>query len=130
MGSGIASGHPTQELSIVDDEVGECELVRVEEERSNAKSHDGDPAVDQVRHPDCKRGIQQKQQCTHTEVDTWTSKPRVKQAERYPGSSERSTSGDISCSTESQVGQDGMRVNLCGEHLEYRGCGRELLRQT
>ena len=47
----ITARHPPQELSMVDDEVGEGELMRVEEERRDTESEDGTPEVDEMRNP-------------------------------------------------------------------------------
>ena len=51
MGQRVASRHPAQEFAIVDDEVGEQELMRVEQEWSDTEGHDGNPEVDEMRHP-------------------------------------------------------------------------------
>jgi hypothetical protein len=48
----VTSGHPPQELSIINDEIGVRELMRVEQEWRYTKTDDGDPEIDQVRDPD------------------------------------------------------------------------------
>jgi len=52
MGQGIAARHPAKEFAIIDDEIGEGELVRVEEERSDAEREDCEPEVDEEWRPD------------------------------------------------------------------------------
>lgn len=46
VGARVAAAHPAQELAVVDDEVAERELVRIEEERRDAQRDDRDPEVD------------------------------------------------------------------------------------
>jgi hypothetical protein len=69
MGSAVSSRHPSEELSVVDDEVGECELMGIEEEWGNTKTKDGDPEVDDMGDPDGHGDVEQEDQCSHTEVD-------------------------------------------------------------
>lgn len=54
MGQGITTGHPAKEFAIIDDEVGEGELVGVEEEWSDTKCEDCEPEVDEEWRPDRK----------------------------------------------------------------------------
>lgn len=42
----VTARHPAEELAIVDDEVAEGELVRVEDEGRDAEGEDRDPEVD------------------------------------------------------------------------------------
>lgn len=51
MGQGVTTRHPAKEFAIVDDEVSEGELVRVEEERSDAEREDCEPEVDEEWRP-------------------------------------------------------------------------------
>jgi len=44
--SGVSSRHPSKVFSVVDDEVAERELVRVEEEGSDAECENRNPEVD------------------------------------------------------------------------------------
>jgi hypothetical protein len=57
--SRVSSRHPSQELSIVDDEIGKRELMRVEQEWRDAQTDDGDPKVDNVRHKHTEGDVQQ-----------------------------------------------------------------------
>ena len=57
--AGVAARHPAKELAVVDDEVQERELVRVEHERRNAEQNDRDPEVDEERRPDRHRGVRE-----------------------------------------------------------------------
>ena len=52
MGQGVTTRHPAKEFAIVDDEVSEGELVRVEEERCDTKREDCEPEVNEVWRPD------------------------------------------------------------------------------
>lgn len=63
MSPGITTRHPSKELAVVNDEVGEGKLMRVEEEGSDAKRHDRDPEVDQVWGPDRQRDVDQQHDC-------------------------------------------------------------------
>lgn len=73
----VASAHPSQELAVVDDEVGVRELVRVEQERRDTETDDGDPEVDQVRDKDRQRDVQQEDQRSEAEVDRRTGESRA-----------------------------------------------------
>ena len=73
----VASGHPPQELSVVDDEIAEGELVRVEKEGSDAKTEHGDPEVDQMWHPDRQSDIQEEDKRSYTKVDRRSGKSRA-----------------------------------------------------
>ena len=57
----ITTGHPTQELSVIDDEVGEGELVRVEHEWRNAKGQNREPEINQVGSPDGHGSVQEQE---------------------------------------------------------------------
>jgi len=52
MGQGVTTRHPAKEFAIVDDEVSEGELVRVEEERSDTECKDCKPEVDEEWRPE------------------------------------------------------------------------------
>lgn len=73
MCSRITSRHPTKEFSVVDDKVGNGELVRVEKERSNTETDDSNPEVDKMRNPDCEGDKEKEDKGTHTEVDRRSS---------------------------------------------------------
>ena len=51
MRQGVTTRHPAKEFAIVNDEVSEGELVRVEEERSDAEREDCEPEVDEEWRP-------------------------------------------------------------------------------
>ena len=55
----ISSRHPPQKFTIIDDEVGKGELVRVEKEWSDTEREDREPEVDEVWYPDGKRDIEE-----------------------------------------------------------------------
>jgi hypothetical protein len=80
---------------IVDNEVCERELVRVEEKRGTAKRKDGYPEVSQVQSP--------------------------KPVSRRTASAASTTSGDVPCPTESEIVQERMRVNLSSECFKREG---------
>lgn len=73
MCSRVTSRHPTKELSVIDDEVGNGELVGVEEERSNTETDDRNPEVDKMRNPDCESDEEKEDEGTHTKVDRRSS---------------------------------------------------------
>lgn len=108
----VTSRHPAEELAIVDDEIGECELMGIEHKRCDTESHDSDPEVDQMRHPNGQGRIQKQEESTHAKVDTRASESRIEETERYSGCGETSSCGDISSTTKSQVGQNGVGVDL------------------
>lgn len=131
MGPGVTSRHPSQELAIVDDKVGEGELMRVEEEGRDTERHDRNPEVDQVWCPDRQGDIDQEHDRPQTQVDRWPSETRaertmsistgalraekgdiLKNAERDTGSGETTPGSNVSSSTEVQVAQDRVRVDL------------------
>lgn len=108
----VTSRHPSQELAIVDDEVGKGELMRVEHERCDTERHHGDPEVDQVRHPNRHRDVENDEQGAHAEVDARSRESRVQNRERKSSSCETTTCRDVTSTTECQVRQDGVAVNL------------------
>lgn len=76
--SAVSSRHPSEELSVVDDEVGEGKLVRVEQEGSDTQTKDRHPEVDDVGDPDGHGDVKQENQGSHTEVDRWSGKSRAR----------------------------------------------------
>lgn len=80
--SGVTARHPAQELSIVNNEVGVRELMRIEQERCNAERKDREPEVDEVRRPKGHGRVEQQQEVTHTHVDTRACKSGVQDGER------------------------------------------------
>lgn len=81
MRSRVATRHPSKEFTIVDDEVGERELMRVEQEGCDDERHNTDPEVDEMGHPNCHRDVDEYQECAHAEVDAGTGESRVQDAE-------------------------------------------------
>lgn len=102
----IAARHPAQELPIVDDEISERELMRIEKEGGDAKSEDGDPEVDKVGHPQGQGYIKQQAKRAHTEVNTRPGETRVQLAERLANRSEPSSCGDVSGTAERKITDD------------------------
>ena len=115
---------------IIKDEVRERELVRVENKWRNTKSECRNPEVDQIWGPQRHRHIEQHNERPHTQVDTRSSKSRVQDTERNASRCESTTSCNVSSPTERQVAQDGVEINLSGEHFKYGGERQEMLRQT
>lgn len=110
--TGITPRHPTQELPVVDDEVGERELVGVEQEGGNAKRKYREPEVDEVRCPDGHGRVQEEQEVPHSHVDAGAREPGVEDGERLASGGESTTGSDIASTTERQIALDGLRVNL------------------
>jgi hypothetical protein len=77
VGSTVTSRHPSEELSIIDDEVGERELMGVEQEGSDAKTKDGNPEVNDVRDEYRHGNVKQEDQSSNTEVDRGASESRA-----------------------------------------------------
>ncbi|KAH3665928.1 hypothetical protein OGAPHI_004117 [Ogataea philodendri] len=88
---GVTSGQPSDKVSVVNEVVLPRELVRVEDERREHQCNNGQPEP-------------QKSSVQHGE---WNS-----------CSSETSTGGDISGTTNTDVVQQGGRVNLSNKHFE------------
>lgn len=118
--SRVSTGHPTQELPVVDDEVGERELMGVEHERRDTKRKDGQPEVDQVGSPYGDGRVEQEEQITHAHVDTRPSESGVKDREGYTRCRETTAGGDVASTTIAQIVQDGLGVDLGGEDFEDR----------
>ncbi len=91
----------------------------VEQERSDTKSDDRNPEVDQVWRPQGQGDIKQHDQRSHAEVDARTGEPRKQDVEIYPASGKTTSSSNVTRPTESQITQDGMGVDLGGEDLEH-----------
>lgn len=77
----VTTGHPPQELAVVDDELGVRELMRVEHERRNTQRQHGEPEVDKVWRPDSHRGIKQEEDVPHSHVDARTSEAGIENGE-------------------------------------------------
>ena len=74
LGTRVTTRHPAEELAVVDDEVRERELVRVEDERSQTQRKRRNPEINHMRYPERDRHIKQHDQRPHPQVDTRTSK--------------------------------------------------------
>jgi hypothetical protein len=83
-----------------------------------------------VGNEDCHGNVEQEDQSSDTKVDRWASESRVKNAERNTSRGETSSSGDISSSSESQIVQDRVHVNLGGKDLEDGRKRQEVLGQS
>ena len=115
---------------VVDDEVREHELMRVEQEWRNAQREDGDPEVQQVGCPQRQRYKQQHEHRPHAEVDTWASETREEDVE-VDACCRKATSGrNVTSTTESEIAQNRVGVDLGGEDLEDGRKRAELLSQT
>ena len=68
-------------IPIVNDEVGKYELVRVEQERSDAKCENRDPEVDEIGCPPRHCDVKKHDQCSHPEVYAWASETRKEDTE-------------------------------------------------
>ena len=126
----VSSRHPPEELAVVDDKVRERELVWVEQERRDRQRQSGDPEVDEPVHPQRGRHVEHHQRESHAEVDRRSGESRVEDREVDPRRGESSTGGDVSCSSERQVGQDRVRVNLGREDLKDRRQRHEVLSES
>jgi len=77
MGSTVTSRHPSEELSVINDEIGERELMGIEQEWSDTKTKDGDPEVDNVRDEYRHGDVKQEDQSSNTKVDRGASESRA-----------------------------------------------------
>lgn len=136
MSTGVSTRHPPQEFPdqepsvtifiktkspsspVVNDEIRERELMRVEEERRQAKSERRHPEVDHMRDPQRYRHIQQHHQRPHTQVDTRAREAREKGAEVCARRRETTASRNVPSTTVVQITEDGVAVDLGGEDLE------------
>ena len=117
-------------IPVINDEVRERELMRVEEERRDAECQSCRPEVDQVRDPKRQRHIQQHDQRAHSEVDTRTSETRVEREELHARSRETTASRDVPCATVGEISQDGMTIDLRRKDFEDRRERQEVLREA
>jgi hypothetical protein len=104
--------------------------MRVEQERRYTKSSNSDPEVDEVWCPDRQCDIEKHDEGPHPKVDTGASKSREEDAEGNPGSSEATTCCDVSCTTERQITQDRVSIDLCREYFKYWRTRQELFPET
>lgn len=107
-------------IPIVDDEIRKRELVRIEQERSDAECENGDPEIEEVWCPPRHGDIEKHDQCPHPEVYTWTSEAREEDAKGQAGRSEASSGSNIPSPTERKVADDRMRVDLGRKYFKHR----------
>ncbi len=77
----VPTAHPSQEFSVIHDEITNGELVRVEHIRRDTQRQDGNPEVDEMGNPYSNRRIKQHDQSTHSHIDAGPSKSRVENGE-------------------------------------------------
>jgi hypothetical protein len=77
MSSTVTSRHPSEELSVINDKVGERELMGVEQEGSDTKTKDGNPEVNDVRDEYRHGNVEQENQSSNTEIDRGASESRA-----------------------------------------------------
>ena len=92
----------------------------IEEEGSNAQGQNGNPEVDEMGNPNGEGDVQQHDQGSHSEINAGPGESRIENAKRDTRGGESSTSRNITGSTECQVGEDGVCVNLSGEYFKDR----------
>lgn len=51
--------------------------MRIEEERRDTETDNGDPKVDQVRNPNAHSDVEQQDERSQTEINRWSSKSRA-----------------------------------------------------
>lgn len=95
----VATGQPTEELAVVDEEVGPRELVRVEDEWRNAEGEEGDPEPKKPVAPCRQCSKEQDQQATSTPVDRGSSESREEYTEGHASSRETTSSTDVAGTT-------------------------------
>ena len=95
--------------------------MRVEHERCDAQGEDGEPEVQEVGRPDSHGGVEQQQEVTHTHVDAGSGETGVEDGERDTRRRETTTCRDVSSTTEGEIVEDRVAVDLGGEDLEDRG---------
>ena len=126
----VTSIYLDEHSPVVDDEVGEDELMRVEQERRNAERKDGDPEVNDPWRPNRQSHVEQHDERAHAEVDTRACETREQDAEADATGGEPTTGSDVTRTTEGQVAEYGVRLDLGGENLEDGRQRHELLEQT
>jgi hypothetical protein len=92
--------------------------MRVEQERGYAEGQDGQPEVDEVGNPNGKGSIEEEQEISHSHVDGWACETRVKDAKANASGSESTSGGNVSSATKCQIAQNGLRIDLGGEHFK------------
>ena len=93
---------------VINKEIRKCELMRVEQERGNTKSHNRPPEVYDPCDPQGYGHVEEHDQGPHTKVNAWAGKPREEDRERNPGCRESSTCCDVTSSTKDQIARYGV----------------------
>jgi hypothetical protein len=130
----VTTRHPSEELAVINDKVGKGELMRIEEERCDTETKDSHPEVDNVGDEDRHGDVEQENQGAYSEIDRWSGETRttrqynlqparkdgysLENAKRDTCRCETSASGYISSTSEGQIVEDRMHVDLCREHLK------------
>ena len=73
-----------------------------------------------MRNPHRHGGIEQEEEIPHSHIYARTSKSGIEDAEGDSTSGETTTGCDVSGTTECQIAQNGVGVNLGREDFEYR----------
>lgn len=120
MGSSVTTRQPAEVLSVVDEEVVPCKLMRVEEVWRDAQGQERDPEVQEPYTPDGASCEEQHEPKTCAHVDRGTGESRVEDTEGDAGSGEATTGTNVSSTTERQVGEERVGVDLADEDLEDR----------
>ena len=94
-------------LPIIDDEVGEDKLVRIEPEGRNAQREGGHPEVDEVRCPQRQRHVKQHDEGSHAKVDTWPGESGEQNTEVDSRGSETTSCSDVTSASECQIAEIG-----------------------
>ncbi len=94
--------------------------MRIEPEGCNAQRHDSNPEIYQVRRPQGQGDIEQHNQRPHSQVYARTCEAGEKGAEIYPGGRKSAACGDITCASKCEIAEDGVGINLRGEHFKDR----------
>lgn len=105
-------------LPIINDEIGEHKLMRIEQERCNTQREDGDPEIDEVGCPERQGHIEKHDQCPHPQINAGPSEARKERAEVDSGGREATTGCDIPSTTEGQIAKNRMGIDLRSEDLE------------
>lgn len=96
-------------IPIINEEIGKCELMGVEQERRHAKGEDRHPEVSNPRRPHRDRHVEEHDQTPHAQVDARSGKSREQDTERNTGYSETTSCGDVSSTSECQIAGDRVR---------------------
>ena len=104
--------------------------MRVEHEGCDAKGQHREPEVKQVGRPDGHGGIEEQEEVPHAHVNARTGETGVENRKRDTRRCETTTCSDVPGTTERQIAQDGLRVDLSREDFEDGGKRQEVLSKT